>query len=167
MRSLLILFCLFISTMCTFAQGVHKFQSLFIYSFTRHIQWPDAYNQGDFEILILGETGLTEELRAVAQSKKVGDRSIKITTINTVKEIKKCNILFIAATKSGDIGEVITKLNTQATLLLTEEVGLGGKGSDINFIIKDNKPAIELNQQTINRKNLKVSSELSRLAILI
>jgi hypothetical protein len=26
----------------------HKYQSVFIYSFTRYVQWPESYNQGDF-----------------------------------------------------------------------------------------------------------------------
>ena len=55
--------------------------SVFIFSFTRYIQWPDAYNAGDFEIMVLGDSPIVEELKAMAQAKKVGDRTIKITKI--------------------------------------------------------------------------------------
>lgn len=145
----------------------YKMHSVFIYSFTRYVQWPEAYNQGDFEIIVLGDSPILEELKAMAQAKKVGDRVIKITKIKEASEIRKCNILFVPTAKSAQIADVMEKVNTQSILVVTEEPGLGQKGSDINFIIKDGKLAFELNQSSVNKQGLKVSNELSRLAILI
>jgi YfiR/HmsC-like len=149
-----------------FAQN-YRMHSVFIYSFTRYVQWPDAYNQGDFEILVLGDSPILDELRAMAQAKKVGDRTIKVTKITSPAEIRKCNMLFVPMEKSDQIDNVIGKVNTQSILIVTEEKGLAAKGSDINFIVKDGKLAFELNQASMNRQGLKVSNELTRLAILI
>jgi hypothetical protein len=154
----------------SFINGVaqnYKMHTVFIFSFTRYIQWPEAYNGGDFEILILGDSPIVDELRAMAQVKKVGDRVIKITKINTPSEIRKCNILFIPLTKSGQIAEILGKVTSQSILVVTEEPGLGAKGSNVNFITKDGKLAFELNQNAAVKQGLKVSNELSRLAILI
>ena len=145
----------------------YKMHSVFIYSFTRYVQWPDAYNQGDFEIMVLGDSPIFDELKAMAQAKKVGDRPIKVTKIKETSEIRKCNILFVPITKSAQITEVMEKIDTQSILVVTEEAGLAQKGSDINFIIKDGKLAFELNQASVNKQGLKVSIELTRLAILI
>jgi hypothetical protein len=145
----------------------YKMHSVFIFSFTRYVQWPDTYNGGDFEILVLGDSPIVEELKAMAQVKKVGDRVIKITKINSPAEIRKCNILFIPTGKSSQITEVLGKVTTQSILVITEEPGLGAKGSNVNFITKDGKLAFELNQSAATKQGLKVSNELSRLAILI
>ena len=145
----------------------YKLHSLFIFSFTRYVQWPDPYNSGDFEIVVLGDSPLVDELKSIAQAKKVGDRSIKVTKINSVNEIGKCHILFITPAKSSAIGDVLSKVSAKPVLLVTEEPGLGAKGSNINFIIKDGKLNFELNQSAVSKQNLKVSNELSRLAILI
>jgi hypothetical protein len=145
----------------------YKMHSVFIYSFTRYVQWPDAYNQGDFEIMVLGDSPIIEELKSMAQSKKVGDRVIKVTRIKSISEIKKCNILFVPASKGGDIAEVMETVNQKSILVVTESEGLGAKGSDINFVVKDGKLAFELNQLSINKQGLRVSNELTRLAILI
>ena len=123
----------------------YKMHSVFIYSFTRYVQWPDAYNQGEFEIMVLGDSPIVDELKAMAQAKKVGDRPIKITKIKEASEIRKCNILFVPTSRSADIAAVMEKINTQSILVVTEEPGLALKGSDINFIIKDGKLAFELN----------------------
>ena len=148
------------------AQG-YKLHPLYIFSFTRYIQWPDAYNQGDFEIEVLGDSPILEELNKMAQVKKVGDRHIKVTKINGISDIKKCNMLFVPSSKSGQLGEVLAKVGSQSILVITEDTGLAAKGSQINFVTKDGKLAFELNQAATIKQNLKVSNELTRLAIQI
>ena len=66
----LIALLLAFSLLPAFAQ-TYRMHSVFIYSFTRYVQWPAAYNQGDFEILVLGDSPILEELKAMAQAKKV------------------------------------------------------------------------------------------------
>lgn len=165
-RYLLVIVFLVFNTVGGIAQN-YKMHTVFIFSFTRYIQWPDNYNAGDFEILVMGDSPIVDELKSMAQAKKVGDRAIKVTRINAPSEIRKCNILFIPASKSGQITEVMGKVTSQSILVVTEEPGLGAKGSNVNFIIKDGKLAFELNQGAASKQGLKISNELSRLAILI
>jgi hypothetical protein len=145
----------------------YKLHTVFIYSFTRYVIWPEEYNHGDFEILVLGESPIVDELMGMAQAKKVGDRAIKVKKISSPAEIKKCNILFVPASKSSQLVEVVAKVNNQPILIITEEPGSGAKGSDINFVLKDGKLAFELNQSAVEKQNLKIANELSRLAIQI
>ncbi len=145
----------------------YKLHTVFIYSFTRYVIWPETYNSGEFEILVMGDSPIVDALKEMAQAKKVGERPIKITKIKSASEIRKCNMLFIPAGKSSQLTDIVTKVSNQSILIITEEPGLGTKGSDINFIMKDGKLAFELNQTAVDRQNLKVANELSRLAIQI
>jgi hypothetical protein len=145
----------------------YNLHPLYIYSFTKYVQWPEAYNQGDFEIMVLGESPIFDELNKMAQAKKVGDRAIKVSKIPNASGLKKCNILFVPSRKSGELADILAKIGTQSILVITEEPGLGAKGSNINFIVKDGKLAFELNQSAFGKQSLKVSNELTRLAILI
>ncbi len=145
----------------------YKLYNVFMYSFTRYIEWPAEGNSGDFEIFVLGDSPIVAELKSMAQVKKVGDRTIKVTQIKAVGEIRKCNILFLPSEKSGLLNDVLTKLGQSATLVVTEQDGLAQKGSGINFVEKAGKPAFELNNAALNKVKLKASSELSRMAIVI
>lgn len=145
----------------------YKLHTVFIFSFTRYVIWPEAYNQGDFEILVLGDSPIVGALEEMAKAKKVGDRVIKVTKINSASEIRKCNILFVPASKSSQLSDVNSKVSNQSILVITEEPGLGAKGSVINFIMKEGKLAFELNQSAVSKQNFKIANELSRLAILI
>lgn len=161
---LLVLFALS-STLCS-AQN-YNLHTVFIYSFTRYVIWPDAYNQGEFEILVMGDSPIYDALHEMSLKKKVGERTIKVTKINSLSEIRKCNILFVPSSKSGQLLDVVSKVNNQSILIITEDPGSGTKGSDINFIMKEGKLAFELNQTAVTRQNLKIANELQRLAILI
>lgn len=145
----------------------YKVHSVFMYSFTRYVQWPVEYTQGDFEILVLGDSPIVDELKEMAKSRKAGDRTIKVTKINSPADIHKCSMLFVPASKAGQLDKVMSTVGSQSIMVISESNGAGMQGSDINFVIKDGKLAFELNQATVNKKNLKVSLELSRLAILL
>jgi hypothetical protein len=166
MKKLVLIVFFAVAVTPLFAQ-LQKNQSIFIFSFTRYIIWPDAYSTGDFEILVLGDSPILEDLKTLSQSKKVGDRPIKVTKIKSVAEIRKANILFVSSGKAAEIESIVSKVSTQSILVVTEEPGLAAKGSNINFIVKDGKLAFELNQASLTKQNLKASMELSRLAIMI
>jgi YfiR/HmsC-like len=161
LTALMIVLCNFAS-----AQG-YKLHSVYVYGFTRYVEWPADYSQGDFEILVLGDSPIIDQLKEMATAKKVGERSIKVTRINSPAEIRKCNILFVPAAQSTQFATVMTKTASQSILVITEEPGLGAKGSDINFITKDGKLAFELNQGAASKHNLKISNALMGMAILI
>lgn len=145
----------------------YQLHSVFMYSFTRYIQWPAEVSEGDFEISVLGDSPILQELKTLAEKKKVGERAIRVTQANSLVQVKKCHILFVPESKSGQLGEILGKLGNSPTLVVTEQPGLGAKGSGINFIQKDGKLAFELNTGTLTKQKLKTAAELTRWAILI
>jgi len=149
-----------------YAQNYQTY-TLYMHGFTKYVVWPEEDKKGDFEIFVLGESALIAELQKMAEKKKVGDRTIKIFKLNTLKEFQKGHILFVPVEQSGLLPEVLNKIGDKSTLLITEQPGLGVKGSDINFITKGGKLAFELNQSALSKHKLKAASELTRLAIVI
>jgi hypothetical protein len=141
--------------------------TLYINGLAKFVLWPEEDKVGDFEIYVLGESPLLGELQKMAEKKKLGDRSIKIVSIKSMDEFKKGHMIFLPSTQSGKLQEVIAKVGTLSTLIITEHPGLGAKGSDVNFIMKDGKLTFELNQASLAKRKLKAATELTRLAILI
>ncbi|MGB3182579.1 MAG: YfiR family protein [Cyclobacteriaceae bacterium] len=145
----------------------YKFHSVFIYNFTKYIQWPENYRSGDFVIGVLGNSPISESLEKMAANKTVGQQKFKIVKFNTLDDVSKCHILFIPNDKSHLLDKTLQKIQGQPTLVITERPGLGEKGSSINFILEDGRWKFELNQQAATRSKLKVSGELVKFAILI
>jgi hypothetical protein len=145
----------------------YQTHSLFIYSFTRFVQWPEESRQGDFQISVLGDSPIADELKAMAEKKKASGRNISVSVIKDLSEFKKCHILFVSQNWSARFQDVAGKIGEEPVLIVTEQAGLGSKGSDVNFITKDGKLVFELNQTAMGKHKLKASAELTRLAILI
>ena len=78
-----------------------------------------------------------------------------------------CAVVYIDKSKSGEFESVNNKVKGKGTLVVTDRNGLAAKASCINFKTVDDKLKIELNQKAIEAANLKVSSALTALAILI
>ena len=165
-KTSIILFLLLFATSFAFGQK-EKFEAIYIYNFTKKIEWPKEASTGDFVIGIYGDTELITELQKVAASRKVGTRSIVIKTFTEASEIETCHILFVAEDKCGKLSEAKAKLAGAPTLFVTDKSGMAKKGAGINFFMKDGKLKFELNEKEVESKGLKVGDALKKLATII
>jgi len=145
-----------------------KVKAVFIYNFTKYIEWPAEYQSGEFTIGILGSSdALFSELVKMSKVKKVSNQSFSIQTIDNIKDIEKPHILYIPQDSDINLTQAVEKLKGKSTLIVTEKPGLARKGSGINFIFEGNRQKFELNKSNIESHNLKVASNLEKLAVLV
>ncbi len=144
-----------------------KMKAIFIMNFTKLIEWPKSYREGNFVVGVVGESPLYTELTKMAKTKKVANQSLQIKKFSTSKDIGKCHILYVSKAKSEDISSVLKKVKANSTLIITEKQGLVEKGAGINFIIKNNRQKFELNKKNVEKYKLKVSSNLEALAFTV
>ena len=160
---------LLVIVMCSVAYSSvaqnYQLHTVYIYSFIRYIQWPD--NSGDFTFGVLGDSPINTHLEKMASSKKAGARTIRIIRFSNVDVIRPTDILFISKSVEDSVESFVVTTSNNHTLTITEKEGEGMAGSAINFIEKNGKLAFELNKSSIEKAGLRVSSELSRLAIII
>ncbi|MCO6499993.1 MAG: YfiR family protein [Vicingus serpentipes] len=142
-----------------------RIKAVFILNFTKLIEWPQPYRVGEFVVGVVGDTPLYPELTKMAKVKKVANQTLTIKQFKTIDDIEKCHILYVTQSKSNEISDVVKKIKTNSTLIVTEQQGLTKKGAGINFIVQDNRQKFELNKTNVEKYKLKVSSNLEALAI--
>jgi len=96
------------------------------------MEWPND-DLVDFTITVLGDSPIYDDLIKVSQKKKAGIRNIVVLKANTVDEITKCHILFIAPNKAGLLNKLTNSAIRNSTLIITEQRGALDQGSDLNF----------------------------------
>jgi uncharacterized protein DUF4154 len=163
-RNLLIVF-IFIS-ISSFGQEA-KYKSVFIYNFTKHFEWPVSYRTGNFVIGVIGNPVIISELENITSNKKAGSQPIVIEKFKDETAIGKCHILFVPSNKSKNMGDIVAKIGSNPTLIVTEKDGMAQQGAGINFIIQAGKIKFELNKANAAKQGLKISSYLETLAILV
>jgi len=158
----------FVATSLVNAQ-VAQLQSMFIYNFTKQIEWPPAYRQGEFVIGVLGNSQIVAELSKLAQTKTVGSQRIVVKKFTTAKAIEKCHILFVSQDASSSTEKAVEKIteNSFNTLIIGEQEGLTQSGAAINFVIRDRRQNFELKKANAAKYGLKISAYIEKLAIIV
>lgn len=166
-KYVLIIFLIFI--FCSnnlFSQSsIPAAQSVFIYNFTRLIEWPAEYKTGDFNIGVYGSVEVFNELKNYTNAKMVAAQPIKVVKFNSLAEISKCHILFVAYGKTKELTDIVSKLSSGSTLIVTENRTAIEKGASVNFIIVEDKLKFELKSSNASKVGLKVHSNLENMAI--
>jgi hypothetical protein len=162
--SLMVSVCLFGTPASSKAQD-ERFKAIFIYNFTKYINWP--VNQGDFVINVLGNDGILNEMGEIATKKTVGNSKIDIIKILSPSEITKCHILFIASSKMDLLSEAIQIARKKNILVITEKANSCKVGSCINFLSRDGKLTFEISKSNIETCGLQVSVDLLKLGIAL
>lgn len=145
-----------------------KIKAVFIYNFTKYIEWPEEYKTGEFTIGILGENeALFQELDKMSKVKKVSNQTFSIKNIEDPNSLGNPHILYIPEDSTDQLNKALTSLKGKSTLVITEKPGLAQQGAAINFIVVGSRQKFELNKANIEQRNLKVASVLERLAVLV
>lgn len=142
-----------------------KFKALFMYNFTKYIEWPQAKQSGDFVIGVLGNSAIVGELNAIASKKTVGAQSIKVKEVAASDEVTKLHILFVAEDKSGDVDALVEKIKGKGVVLITDKPGFAKEKSGINYVKEDGKQKFEVSNKHLSEEGVKVSSQLLALGI--
>ena len=140
-----------------------KFKALFMYNFTKYIEWPQAKQSGDFVIGVIGNSASVGELETIAQKKTVGAQTIKVKQISSADDVSKLHIVYVTEDKSGEAAALAGKVKGKGVVLITDKPGLAKSTSGINYIKKDGKPNFELSTSHLSEEGVKVSAQLSAL----
>lgn len=167
MRKVVVLLLLFIAAAPFVHAQQELFKSLFIYNFTKNIEWPSDYKSGEFVISVVGQDGVAAELSKLAKTKKVGAQSISVKKVSSISEVQKSHIIFVSSTKSSSLATVVDSYKSSPTLIVSDQGGGCRTGAGINFVLVDGKIKFEISPSQITSQGLHVSPKLSNLGIVI
>ncbi|MBA7643292.1 hypothetical protein ES703_51013 [subsurface metagenome] len=140
---------------------------MFIYNFSRLIEWPPNYKTGPFVIGVYGSSPIMGEIKTYTSGKRVGSQPITVKTFNSPAEISTCHILVVPFSSTKHLPNIILQLSSKSTLVITEKSGATRAGSAINFVIVGDKLKFELSPTNATKYNIKLSSKLSEMAFKI
>jgi vacuolar-type H+-ATPase subunit F/Vma7 len=141
-----------------------KFKALFIYNFTKYIQWPDNFGN-EFVITVIGNSDMVNELSFIATKKTVGQSSITVVNAKSASEVKKCQIVFISHGNMNELSKLIERSKEYNTLIITESPKSCSQGACINFVSMSGSIKFEISKTNLESSGLKVNATLMNLGI--
>lgn len=146
---------------------VHEIHSAMLYNFIKYVQWPNEGEGGEFVVGVMGDDDVFNTLKQWYDGKPKGGKKYVIKKLASPADAATCAVIYLGKSKSNQFDGIKSSITGKPVLTITNGNGLAQKGSCINFKVIDGKLKFEMNQGTFTSSNLKVSSQLSSMAILI
>jgi hypothetical protein len=169
MKRVVYLLAFVVATLSASAQErpTHEIHAAMLYNFIKYVQWPNESEAGEFVVGVIGEEKVFTTLKAWYDGKPKGTKKYVIRKLESAAEAGDCQVVYVGKSKNREFENVKTSIAGKSVLTITDGNGLGHKGSCINFKVIDGKLKFELNQNVLTTANLKVSSQLTSMAIVI
>lgn len=145
----------------------HEIHAAMLFNFIKYVQWPNEGDGGEFVVGVIGDDNVFNTLNQWYNGKQKGTKKYVIKKLSSATESSSCQVVYVGKAKNKDFDDIMNNIGGKSILTITDGNGLGQKGSCINFKVIDGKLKFEMNQATLTSSNLKVSSQLSSMAILI
>ncbi len=144
-----------------------RMKAVFLINFTKYISWTTLDTVKNFRIGVYGLDDILLPLKQLAKERASDGQEIAIKRVETVEEIEVCDILFVPVDQTEAFHKLRPDIPPQNILLVGESLGFATSDGAINFIKREGKIKLEINRKALHAANLKASSHLLKLAILV
>lgn len=143
----------------------------FIYNFTKFIKWPEKIANeiaiDGLNLCVIGKDPFGRILTQLSQKAHSKGKKISIRRFQSSQEAPSCHILFISGSEKFQLQRILDKIEGLPILLIGDTPQYAQRGVGINFYIERNKTRFEINQKAVDRRGIKISSELLNLARIV
>ncbi len=145
----------------TMTPGERELKVAFIYNFIRFTDWPEDTGN-PLTLCVRGPDPFGTPLDAL-QGKGVGARTLAIQRRGN-EPLKGCQAVFIGSSVFAAWPKTILELQGRPVLTLADTPGAARQGVHLNMAVVQNKVTFEANLVSARAAQLKLNSQLLRLA---
>jgi len=136
----------------------------YVYNIAKLIDWPAKYKKGAFIIGYIGNPAEYETFARYISHKTIGNQRVYTTYVENIHDLPACHIMFIDKDDPVAVGQTVSGLPNNNTLVISRcENGLK-KGATINLVQHKGNMRFELSEETAENHRLFIGSSLRGLA---
>jgi hypothetical protein len=140
-----------------------------LFNIVKFVQWPAGTTapKGEMTFAILGDDELASVIAATFSTKSIGGRQVFVRCIRRIEDAKDCQVLYVAASESGRVPQVVESLSGKCVLTTSDVPGFAAGGGMVNFVQDNDKVRFEINPGSAEKARLKISAKLLALARIV
>ena len=146
------------------AQDINELKAALSYNFAKFTQWPEkAQAKESWQFCYIGEqyrTGFE-----LFNNKKLADKLISISELTDLKDINKCHLVYIGADNRKLLPRLFLAVDKRPILTISDMSGFIDMQGMIEITPSDNRLQFKVNLSQIQKSQLKLSSQVLKLAI--
>jgi hypothetical protein len=143
--------------------SIHYSYAVFVQSFARYSSWP--VSPSGFKVVVVGNTKAYDEIvKSVAGKVIAGSAATVVKNDNDDASIEDASIIYIADGASNQLSQLLKVTDGKPVMIIAEREGLHKKGAAMSFIVINSKLKFDINMKELDKRNLKISAQLTALA---
>lgn len=147
----------------------YQLKAAFLYNFAKFTQWPgNAFKDSSAPLVlcVLGEDPFGEAIDLI-KGRPIKARKLEVKRVKRVQDLESCHILFVSSSEKKRLAEIMAALTNSSILTVGETDTFIKYGGIIKFIEVKNKVRFEINAEAMKHAELKISSQLLKLAHVV
>lgn len=151
-----------------FSQGGfdNSTRALYVFDLAKYIDYgPGFTDSSTFKIgVMIGDYDLIQEVGNLAKTRtRIQDKPVIIIGFKNIESITHTQVLYVNKSADFNLEFIKSKITGHQTMLISE--GYEFRESMMNFIVVDNKPRYDINEEMIKKAGMTVPAELLFMAI--
>lgn len=134
------------------------------YNFAKYADWPEpALKKKTIEFCYFSDN-LKNSFDALKQ-KKIDNKAVRIRQLSAVEQSDLCHLVFVDKSERELIQRMFVHLEAQPVLTVSDIAGFVDEGGMIEIVKTNNKFRFKVNMQQMKKAQLKMSSQVLKLAL--
>lgn len=141
----------------------------YIYNIAKFTRWPEStWNEpkDPFILCSYGEDDVSHEL-TILDNKKIDDHPITVVNVQNDQDFQDCNALYISTDDSRVYRYLLSQIDQQTVLTITDESPFFDAGGFVNLVRENQRLRFQISNQQLANTQLILSSKLLKLSILV
>ena len=144
--------------------NIYKIHSLFLYNFTKHVQWKDFGES--FTIGVFDSDIAMNVIKENFAGKKIAGKEIRIINILEIADANQSQLVYMPKSNKDKILNMFEEADKDNTLFVSED-DLVDQGFPISFVLKGTKFGFKVSKKNLEAGGLKISTSLLSLAEVV
>jgi hypothetical protein len=147
----------------------YRVKAGYLFNFLKFAEWPDAAlpPAAPLRIAIAADDAIYALLATALEGKVVNGRTLVVLPADGTEIIPPPHLLFVTQTAAPAVANQVSGYNGQPVLTIGESPNFARRHGILNFVLVDDAIRFEVNLSTAQRAGLRISSRISKLAILV
>jgi hypothetical protein len=148
----------------------HRLKAAFLYNFTKFVEWPpERFTSATDPIVIglLADEALQMELLAIVANRQVNGRALIVRRVASAADMQAVHVLFVGAQQESRFLSLRKQTPLESVLTVGDDQHCGTYDGGICFSQQGEKLRFEINMDTVERSQLKISAQLQKLALAV
>jgi hypothetical protein len=154
----------------TEAPNEYQVKAVFVFNFSRFVEWPAAALGAANEPFVIGVVGndpFGARLDEAIRGEQINQHPLQIRRFGSIGDIANCQILFIDRSQSAQLREILAVLAHRNTLTVADFEAAGERGVMMQFVTESNRIRLRINVEAAKASGLTISSKLLRTAEIV